>query len=125
ALKKAGVALDTPITASFKNFTLNVALHHLLKDLGLHHVVANGEILITAGTEPAGEDLEAVGKARVERKTIEERQKEAQANVAAAEKARLAQMQARAAQVQAAAIVDPAQAAADFDAMEKQFTRRF
>jgi hypothetical protein len=126
ALKKAGVALDTPITASFKNFTLNAALHHLLKDLGLHHVVANGEILITAGAEPAGEDLEAVGKARVERKNVDERLKEAQANVAAAEKARLAQMQARAVQMQAAAaMIDPAQLAADLDALEKQFTRRF
>ena len=124
ALKKAGVALDTPITASLKNVTLNAALNQLLKDLALLHVVKNGEILITARVEAAGEDLEAIGKARIERKNVDERFRDADAKVKELEKERVARM----AEVQArlpGAVVDPAQAAADLDAIEKQFTRRF
>ncbi len=46
ALKKLGVAPDKPITVSVENFTLALALKHILKDLNLHYGVVNGEIVI-------------------------------------------------------------------------------
>jgi hypothetical protein len=46
ALKKAGVAPDKRITVSVENFTLALALKHVLKDLNLHFGVIDGEIVI-------------------------------------------------------------------------------
>jgi hypothetical protein len=62
AFKKAGIALDVPVTASIKNFTLNAALNHVLKDLKLHHVVKDGVILVTTGAEAvqAEEEVDVV-----------------------------------------------------------------
>ncbi len=46
AAKKIGVSPDKPITVSIENFTLSLALKHILKDLNLHFGVVNGEIVI-------------------------------------------------------------------------------
>ena len=64
AFKKAGIALDVPVTASIKNFTLNAALQHVLKDLKLHHIVKDGVVLVTTGEEQAvpEEEVEAAEK---------------------------------------------------------------
>lgn len=53
ALKKAGVSPDKPITVSIENFTLALALKHVLKDLNIHYGVVNGEIVI--GDPPPAE----------------------------------------------------------------------
>ncbi len=106
AFKKAGIALDVPVTASIKNFTLNAALQHVLKDLKLHHVVKDGVVLVTTGEEQA----------------VPEAEIEAAERPVAVPAARVVRP-ARAPLVEVA--VDPAADAAAVAAMEKQFTRRF
>src|SRR5262249_2437275 len=106
ALKNAGVATDVPITATIKNLTLRAALTQLMKDLKLRHTAKDGVIVVTADVEV--QDLAKVGKAHVERKA-EEVQERAERVAAAAAPARPGM------------VIDPAQAAADIDELQKQF----
>jgi len=107
ALKKAGVTLNVPITASIKNFTLSAALNQILKDLKLHHGVKDGVLLITAGDEPVRVDEE-------------------EAEVVNPPVRVLAPRIVRAAPaVPVPVMFDAAAPLADVAAMEKQFTRKF
>lgn len=55
SFKKAGITVNIPVTATIKNFTLNAALRHILKDLKLHHSVKDGAVVIAAGPPPEAE----------------------------------------------------------------------
>ncbi|MBI3864210.1 MAG: DUF4974 domain-containing protein [Planctomycetia bacterium] len=46
AFKKVGVAPDKRVSGAIRNFTLSLALKHVLKDLNLHYAVIDGEIVI-------------------------------------------------------------------------------
>lgn len=100
ALKKSGVTANALVTVSIKNFTLNAALNRILKDLGLHHVVRDGEIVVTAGVEP-GEEAEVAAEPLPPQ-------------------ARPVRALAR-----PAILVDAAAVDAGVDVMEKQFKRQF
>jgi len=115
ALKNAGVATDVPITATIKNLTLRAALTQLLKDLKLRHTAKDGVIVVTADVEV--QDLAKVGKAHVERKAEEAQER--------AERVAAAVQQAAAAPARPGMVIDPAQAAADIDELQKQFSRQF
>jgi hypothetical protein len=69
ALKKAGVASDTPITASIENFTLSLTLKHILKDHKLHFGIVDGEIVI--GDQPPA-DAEPKPQAAVAVEVVED-----------------------------------------------------
>ena len=113
SLKKAQIAVDTPITASIKGLTLNASLRQILKDLHLSHDLKDGAIVISADAE---DDLAAAGKAHVERKDEE--------RVRAEEAARIADEVARVNQGRpGAGLIDPDQA--EGDVQQKEFARRF
>jgi hypothetical protein len=113
SLKKAQIAVDTPITASIKGLTLNASLRQILKDLHLSHDLKDGAIVISADAE---DDLAAAGKAHVERKD-EERTRAEEAAKVAEEVARVNQGQP------GAGLIDPDQA--EGDVQQKEFARRF
>src|SRR5262249_34560325 len=46
ALAEAGVQLDAPVTASFKNFTLRAALYHVLGNDELHFEFGANELIV-------------------------------------------------------------------------------
>jgi hypothetical protein len=46
-LQQAGAAPHVPVTANFSDVTVNVALLRILGELGLRHVVKEGEVVIT------------------------------------------------------------------------------
>jgi hypothetical protein len=115
ALKNAGVATDVPITATIKNLTLRAALTQLLKDLKLRHAAKDGVIVVTADVEV--QDLAKVGKAHIERKAEEAQER--------AERVAVAVQNAAAAPARPGMVIDPAQAAADIDELQKQFSRQF
>ena len=113
SLKKAQIAVDTPITASIKGLTLNASLRQILKDLHLSHDLKDGAIVISADAE---DDLAAAGKAHVERKDEE--------RVRAEEAAKVAEEVARVNQGRpGAGLIDPDQA--EGDVQQKEFARRF
>jgi hypothetical protein len=113
SLKKAQIAVDTPITASIKGLTLNATLRQVLKDLHLSHDLKDGAIVISADAE---DDLAAAGKAHVERKD-EERTRAEEAAKIAEEVARVNQGRP------GAGLIDPDQA--EGDVQQKEFARRF
>jgi len=60
-LKRAGVAPDVPISADFKNFTLNAALQRILSERNLRHRIEDGAIVISDGqAEAAAAEAERV-----------------------------------------------------------------
>ncbi len=111
SLKKAQIAVDTPITASIKGLTLNASLRQILKDLHLSHDLKDGAIVISADAE---DDLAAAGKAHVERKD-EERTRAEEAAKVAEEVARVNQDRP------GAGLIDPDLADVEY----KEFARRF
>jgi hypothetical protein len=115
ALKNAGVVPDVPVTATIKNLTLRAALGQLLKDQKLRYVNKDGVLVVTADVEV--QDLEKVGKAHIERKAEEAQER--------AERVAAAVQDAAAAPARPGMAIDPAQAAADIDELQKQFTRQF
>ena len=59
-LKKAGIAVDKPVTVAVRNYTLSAALNHILKGYGLHHAVKDGALVIEVGDEPQQPDVEII-----------------------------------------------------------------
>lgn len=63
-LKKAGAAIDKRVTVAIKNYTLNAALNHVLKEYGLHHAVEDGALVIEVGDEPHELEIEIIETGR-------------------------------------------------------------
>lgn len=121
ALKKAGLTRNVPVTASIRNFTLNAALNHILKDLKLHHVHQEGVIVVTSAEPAAEADLGEGGKAHAARRAAEGQMRAAMAQRAAAARAQPGMNAALGVE----ANPDPEAVAAAIATLEKQFTRQF
>src|SRR5262249_45429825 len=115
ALKNAGVPANVAVTAIIKNMTLRAALAQLLKEQKLRYVNKDGVLVVTADVEV--QDLAKVGKEHIERKAEEAQER--------AERVAAAVQDAAAAPARPGMVIDPNQAAADIDELEKQFNRQF
>lgn len=71
ALKKANVSPDKPITVSIRNFTLALAIKHILKDTNLHYGVIDGELVIGDEPPPEPQPAPAAAPVAVEAEVVE------------------------------------------------------